>query len=102
MSYLDLAKKIETELKAGRPTAENGTFDLDTTEITAVKLVNTSIGDVWLVADTDALAEHPDIIRSGLPVFLFEEVETLRGKTPEELRAIGMVKAVFPTGRVLQ
>ncbi|MFN8624403.1 MAG: hypothetical protein U0587_00205 [Candidatus Binatia bacterium] len=56
MSYLDLAKKIETELKAGRPTAENGTFDLDTTEITAVSFVNTSIGDVWLVADTDAQA----------------------------------------------
>lgn len=57
---------------------------------------------VWLVADDAALAEHPDILRSGFPVFFFDEIERLRGKTAEELRALGLVKAVFPTGRVLQ
>lgn len=77
-------------------------FDPDTAEIAAVKLRNTSIGDVWLVSDAEALAEHPDIIRSGLPVFYFSEVDQLRGKSFEELWAIGMVKAVCPTGRVLQ
>jgi hypothetical protein len=77
-------------------------LDTDAGELAAVKLRNTAIGDVWLVADDDALAEHPDIIRSGLPVFFFDEVEQLRGKTPEELKAVGMVKAIFPTGRVLQ
>lgn len=68
----------------------------------AVLLRGTVIGDVWLVADTEALAEYPDILRSGLPVFLFEEVAQLRGKTLEELKAIGMLKAEFPTSRVLQ
>jgi len=77
-------------------------LDADAGEIAAVKLRNTIIGDVWLVADTEALAEQPDIIRSGLPVFFFDELEQLRGKTPEELRAISMVKAVLPTSRVLQ
>jgi hypothetical protein len=57
---------------------------------------------LWLVADSEALAEHPDIIRAGLPVFFFEEIEGLRGKTPAELKAIAMVKAEFPTSRVLQ
>lgn len=78
------------------------TLDADAGELAAVKLRNTVIGDVWLVADSEALAEHPDIIRSGLPVFWFDEVEQLRGKTPAELRAVAMVKTVFPTGRVLQ
>ena len=77
-------------------------FDTDTGELSAVKLVNTVIGDVWLVADTETLAEHPDIIRAGLPVFFFDELEQLRGKTAAELQAIGLVKSVFPTGRVLQ
>jgi hypothetical protein len=77
-------------------------IDADAGKIAAVKLTGTTIGDCWLVADDDALAEHPDIIRAGLPVFFFDEVEMLRGKTPEELKAIGMVKAEFPTSRVLQ
>jgi hypothetical protein len=77
-------------------------FDLDAGELAAVKLVNTVIGDCWLVADDDALAEHPDIIRAGLPVFFFDEVEQLRGKTTAELKAIGLLKTTFPTSRVLQ
>ena len=77
-------------------------MDLTNGTIAAVKLVNTVIGDLWLVADVGTVAEHPDILRSGLPVFLFDELEELRGKTPAELMAIGMVKATFPTSRVLQ
>jgi hypothetical protein len=77
-------------------------LDADTGELAAVKLRNTVICDVWLVADAETLAENPDIIRSGLPVFFFDEIEMLRGKTPAELKAIGMVKAEFPTSRVLQ
>jgi hypothetical protein len=74
----------------------------DAGQLVAFKLVNTVIGDLWLVADEDALADHPDIIRSGLPVIFFDEIEQLRGKTVAELRAIGLVKAEFPTSRVLQ
>lgn len=77
-------------------------LDAEAGELAAVKLVNTVIGDLWLVADAEALAEHPDIIRSGLPVFFFDELDQLRGKAVEELRTIGMVKAEFPTSRVLQ
>src|ERR1700687_2089377 len=89
-------------LLANRRTTALPAFDLDTSEVTAVKLVNTVLGALWLVADEDALAEHPDIIRSGLPVFWFDEVEKLRGKTRAELQAIAMVKAAFPTGWTLQ
>ncbi len=78
------------------------TFDPEAGELAAVKLVNTVIGDLWLVRDDDALAEHPDIIRSGVPVFFFDEVEALQGKTPEELREIAMIKTMSPTSRVLQ
>jgi hypothetical protein len=74
----------------------------DSGELAAVLLRRTLLGDVWLVADTGALADHPDIIRSGLPVFFFEEISRLRGKTAAELRAVGILKAKFPTGRVLQ
>jgi hypothetical protein len=74
----------------------------DAGELAAVKLRSTIIGDLWLVADDDALAEHPDIIRAGLPVFFFDEVQMLRGKTPAQLKALGLVKAEFPTSRVLQ
>ncbi|MBI4518763.1 MAG: hypothetical protein HY699_23455, partial [Deltaproteobacteria bacterium] len=78
------------------------TFDPDTGELVAFKLVGTAIGDVWVVADDDTLADHPEILRAGLPVIFFDEVERLRGKTVAELQAIGMVKATFPTSRVLQ
>jgi hypothetical protein len=77
-------------------------FDADDGQLAAVKLRNTVIDDLWLVADDDALSDHPDIIRSGLPVFFFDELERLRGKTREQLRAIAAVKAAFPTSRVLQ
>lgn len=77
-------------------------LDAEAGELAAVKLVNTIIGDLWFVADAEALAEHPDIIRSGLPTFFFDEIEQLRGKTLGELKAIGMMKTVFPTGRTLQ
>lgn len=77
-------------------------LDRNAEALAGVKLRNTIVGDVWLVADDATLAEHPDIIRAELPVFFFDELERLRGKIAAELRAIGMVKATFPTSRVLQ
>jgi hypothetical protein len=71
-------------------------------ELATLLLRGTLIGDLWLVADDDALAEQADIAESGLPVFFFDEVDLLRGKTPEQVRAIAMIKAAFPTGRVRQ
>jgi len=67
-----------------------------------VLLRGTMIGDLWLVADHDALAEFPEILHSGRPVVFFDEVEHLRGKTTAELQAIGLVKTIYPTGRVVQ
>ena len=57
---------------------------------------------MWLVRDEEALANHPDIIRSGLPVFFFDEVEQLRGKTVKYLQTVAMVKQQCPTSRVMQ
>lgn len=78
--------------------------DLAAGPITAVLIKSTVLDGalIWMVVDDDALSDHPDILRSGLPVFFFDEVEQLRGKTAAELAAIGLVKSVFPTGRVLQ
>jgi hypothetical protein len=104
VSYLAFTKKLAATV-ADRQSAtqrETPTFDADAGQLTAVKLTGTIIGDLWLIRDDDALADHPDIVRSGLPVFLFSEMEQLRGKTAEELKAIAAVKATFPTGRVLQ
>ena len=77
--------------------------DLTAGEVCAVLLRSAVLNGalVWLVAEDEALAEHPDIVRSGHPLFFFDEVEQLRGKTVDELRTIAMVKTVFQTGRVL-
>ena len=84
------------------PVQDNPTVDGPVERIVAVKITGSLVGDAWVVADTQVLADHPDILRSGLPVFFFDEVEQLRGKSIEELRAIAMVKTEFPTGRVIQ
>ncbi|MFI5364357.1 MAG: hypothetical protein ACHQ4J_01915 [Candidatus Binatia bacterium] len=96
------ARKPELLRLVGTHQSEEG--DLTSGSVTGV-LIRSAVLDgalLWLVADDDTLAEHPDILRSGHAVFFFDEVERLRGKTAAELRAIAMVKAVFPTGRVLQ
>lgn len=77
-------------------------FDVDDNTIVAVLLRGTIIGDCWLVADHEALVEYPEILRAGRPVVFFDELDQLRGKTTAELQTIGLVKSVFPTGRVLQ
>jgi hypothetical protein len=98
------AHKPELIRLLSAPSFDPDAVDLIAGTIAAV-LIRSAVLDgalLWLVADADALAEHPDILRAGLPVFFFDEVEQLRGKTPAELKAIAMVKAEFPTSRVLQ
>jgi hypothetical protein len=104
VSYLDLTKKLAATVAKRQLTtaAEPPTFDLAGGRIAAVKLTGTAVGSVWLVADAEALAEHPEIMRAGAPVFFFDEVEQLRSKTPDELKAIAAVKGTYPTSRVLQ
>lgn len=96
------AHKAELLVLLTRAEPLPATFDADMGAPVAVWLRGTVIGDVWLVADAETLAEQPDIVRSALPVIFFDEVAALRGKTADELRAIGVVKSVLPTARVLQ
>jgi len=102
MSLLELTKRLAEVVTKGRRIESVRSLDADSGELAAVMLRGTVLGDVWLIADAETLVEQPDIIRSALPVFFFDEVETLRGMAPEELKAVGMMKATFPTGRVLQ
>jgi len=58
--------------------------------------------EVWLVPNADAVADIAGEI-GGRPVFFYDEVQRLRGKSPEELRAIAKIKRVFgPGARVVQ
>jgi len=84
------------------PRRDTPHFEGEGGDIAAVLLRGTVIGDCWLLADQETLGEYPELLRSGRPVVFFEEVEQLRGKTKTELQAIGLIKTVFPTGRVLQ
>lgn len=72
--------------------------------VAAVLLESPVFGLVWLVADTQALDEHPDIEVSGHPVLFFEDVEVLkrlRGHE-EDLRRFLEAKRAFPRARVVQ
>jgi hypothetical protein len=72
--------------------------------VAAVLLESPVFGLVWLVADTRALDEHPDIEVSGHPVLFFEDVEVLkrlRGHE-EDLRRFLEAKRAFPRARVVQ
>lgn len=72
--------------------------------VAAVLLESPVFGLVWLVADTQALDEHPDIEVSGHPVLFFEDVEVLkrlRGHK-EDLRRFLEAKRAFPRARVVQ
>jgi len=72
-------------------------------EVVAVLLLSSVLDShVWVVADEYVLEAEPAILRTGFPIFFFDEVEALRGKSVEELEAILQVKLVFPTSRVVQ
>lgn len=75
---------------------------LDTGTLAAVLLRGTCWGEVWLVADDEVLADHPDIFADGLPVVRFAELPHLQRLDAASLQALGIVKRTFPTARVLQ
>ena len=76
---------------------------LDQGDVAAVKIRSRLLGqDIWLVADQRALAENSDIVASGLPALLFEEVPYLHGLPAEQLRRVLYAKRVFPGGRMVQ
>lgn len=71
--------------------------DLDADRLDAARIASPTYGDVWLVADTDALDRHPDIAASGCAVITFREIDRLRDMTPAERRAYIALRRVFPT-----
>ena len=75
----------------------------EATEVGSVLICSSVLmGELWLVRDSDALAGIA-LEAAGRPVFFFDEIETLRAKNPEELRAIAASKRVFgPKAALLQ
>lgn len=72
-------------------------------EIGAVLIRSTALGEsAWLVPNSAALMDCPDIAASGLPIFFFDEVDKLASLPPEELRTVAMLKRVFPGSRIVQ
>ena len=72
------------EQQADPPRASEATKE----EIGAVLIYSRLLqGEIWLVRDTEALADIAAEIQ-GRPVIFFDEVEGLRGKNPDELREI--------------
>jgi len=67
-----------------------------TAESRAIRLTGTVVGEVWVV-EAGALKQYPEILESGLPIFHVKELERLVGRDPEMLKAIAVVKSVFPT-----
>ena len=77
--------------------------ELDDGQVGAVLIDSRVLGcEVWLVRDADALNDIAAEV-GNRPVFFFDEIEHLRGKSEEELRAIAKVKCAFgPGARVVQ
>lgn len=68
--------------------------------LAAVLVRGTVVGDVWFVADDEALAENPDVVTSGLPVFLFDEVRHFKRLAQPQLVAAAVCKRIFPSSRL--
>lgn len=81
-------------------TVIGGATDLD---VVAVLVCLRHLGvDVWAVENRVVLNEHPDIGTSGLAVFTRDELERLRDRPGEMLRAVHGAKLVFPGSEVVE
>ena len=101
MSYLQLAKKIQAEIKpAQSSTAEPGTIDGIVDEnVVAVLIDSTILGaPVWFALQDGWQPKEAD----GVSIFYASELPALRQKTPEQLRSIFNVKLAFGGGMVRQ
>jgi len=54
---------------------------------------------VWVVRDEE---EARAVMSDGRAVYLADEIELLKGKSPEEIRDVHKAKLVFPRSRVVQ
>lgn len=92
MSYLDIAKKAERELREREPEV------VEDKTIQAVKICSHVLEDeIWLILDRSSFVPH-----DGLARYYAEEIPLLRDKTPEQLREIHKAKLAFPGARVIQ
>lgn len=99
----DMRKAETREVAAATTRKTLSAPHIDDGSIAAV-LIRSSVvgGSVWLASDLGALDRYVDIEKSGLPVFLFSEVERLRTLSGDDLRALAGVKRSFPRARILQ
>jgi hypothetical protein len=99
MSYLELAKKIQAELKMAPP-EQVGAVDTVIDETVVAVLIDSAIlgAPIWFALRDDW---RPDP-GGTTPVFYASELPFLRTKTPEQLRSLFNVKTVFGGGMVRQ
>ena len=92
MSYLALAKKIESELEPADDSFVGG-------DIVAV-LIHSEVleAEIWLALRADFQPEHGD----SRAVFFADEISLLHGKTTATLRGIHTAKLAMRGGRVRQ
>lgn len=99
MSYLELAKKIQAELKIATSEQAGAVDTVIDETVVAVLIDSTVIGaPIWFALRDDWRPDEGD----STPVFYASELPYLRSKTPEELRSIFNVKTMFGGGMVRQ
>jgi hypothetical protein len=85
MGYLDIARQVKVELKVDEPE-----------RFAPVKIYSRLLNDtLWLVWGEK---EMEQLIEAGVrePIYVANEILTLKNKTKEELRKVHLVKKVFP------
>ncbi len=96
MSYLEIVKKAEEELKHNN-TPEAQEVRERANSIQAVKIASIVLNDdIWLILDRSFIPHD------GLACYYAEEIPLLRDKTPEDLRQIHKAKLAFLGARILQ
>ena len=98
MSYLERAKKIQSDLKAVEAPKPASVTDVTEGRILAVEICSTALeAHIWLALDDSF---DP---KDGQAVFYAYELPSLAGKSVQQLRQIHRVKLSFgPGSRVRQ
>ena len=74
-------------------------------QLAAVRLRSATFGDVWLARDEEIAAELITEVEAAgqwIPVFTFEGIPLLRGKSQRMLQVLLTAKAALPGSRLLQ
>ncbi len=96
MSYLEIVKKAEEDLKHDN-TPEAQEVRERANSIQAVKFYSHVLEDeIWLILDRSFIPHD------GLATYYPEELCELKNKTLEDIREIHKVKLAFPGCRVIQ